>query len=92
MLIKKGNKQINVSPKAFRLFYKEQGYKEVSGITDLENNQTVEPDEAQDESAETKNLNKMKLDELKALAESEGIEGCKSLTKKELVEVLKDVV
>lgn len=41
---------------------------------------------------ETKNLSKLKVDELKALAEEHGIEGADSLTKQELLAVLKDVM
>ncbi|WP_434310173.1 Rho termination factor N-terminal domain-containing protein [Hominifimenecus sp. rT4P-3] len=37
-------------------------------------------------------LEKMKVDELKALAKERGIEGTASLTKTELLSVLKDVV
>lgn len=37
-------------------------------------------------------LEKMKADELKALAKEKGIEGAASLTKDELLAVLKDVV
>lgn len=37
-------------------------------------------------------LEKMKADELKALAKEKGIEGAASLTKDELIAVLKDVV
>ncbi|WP_281550178.1 Rho termination factor N-terminal domain-containing protein [Murimonas intestini] len=37
-------------------------------------------------------LEKMKVDELKALAKEKGMEGAASLTKEELLMVLKDVV
>lgn len=59
-------------------FYLKQGYKLVN-----ENKETEE------ETVETKPLSKMKIDELKALAEERGIEGYESLTKNELLEVLK---
>lgn len=59
-----------------------KGYKEVSGTEKAK----------KEDSLETKNLDKMKIEELKALAESEKIEGFESLTRKELIAVLKDVV
>lgn len=37
-------------------------------------------------------ISKMKVDELKALAEEKGIEGAKSMKKEDLLEALKDVV
>lgn len=37
------------------------------------------------------NLGRLKVDELKALAKEQGIEGASSLTKEELLAVLKDV-
>lgn len=43
-------------------------------------------------SEKEKPLEKMKVDELKALAKEKGIEGADSLTKAELIAVLKDVV
>lgn len=45
--------------------------------------------EEETETVEAKPLSNMKIDELKALAEERGIEGYESLTKKELLEVLK---
>ena len=50
MLIQKDDKKMNVSPKAFRLFYKEQGYVEAV--------ETAETVEGQEESEE---LRKMKV-------------------------------
>lgn len=56
-----------------------------------------EPLEVIDRKAEEKakpelELEKMKADELKSLAKEKGIEGAASLTKEELLAVLKDVV
>ena len=67
-------------------FYLKQGYKLV--------NEKVETAETEDvvevvETVKEKPLSKMKIDELKALAEERGIEGYESLTKTELLEVLK---
>lgn len=80
MLIQKDEKKINVSPKAFRLLYREQGYKEVT------------PDTEQEAEDGLKNLKKMKKDDLKALAIEKGVEGCEDMTKEQLVDILKDVV
>lgn len=44
------------------------------------------------EEEEKPELEKMKADELKSLAKEKGIEGAASLTKEELLAVLKDVV
>lgn len=54
-----------------------------------------EPLEVIDRKAEEEakpELEKMKADELKSLAKEKGIEGASSLTKEELLAVLKDVV
>ena len=59
-----------------------KGYKEVFDTKETE----------AEDSPESKSLDKMKLEELKALAEAKKIEGYESLTKKELIAVLKDVV
>ena len=80
MLVQKGEKKMNVSPKAFRLLYKEQGYEEVT------------QDGQQDDGDALKDLKKMKKDELKALAVEKGIEGCEDMNKEQLFEILKDVV
>lgn len=80
MLIQKDAKKMNVSPKAFRLLYQEQGYKEVTQDAGKEDEDTI------------KNLKKMKKEELKALAIEKGIEGCEDMNKEELIEILKDVV
>ena len=80
MLVQKDEKKMNVSPKAFRLLYKEQGYEEVT------------QDAQQDDGDALKDLKKMKKDELKALAIEKGIEGCEDMSKEQLFEILKDVV
>lgn len=53
-----------------------------------------EPMEASEDVKEEQKpeLEKMKVDELKALAKEKGIEGAASLTKEELLAVLKEVV
>lgn len=57
--------------------YKALGYKEISSS------------KANDNAPENKPLSKMKLDELKAYAEELGIENIDSLTKEELIAVIK---
>lgn len=46
--------------------------------------------ETVEEVEQSKDLADFKVDELKALAKEKGIAGCESLTKKELLEVLKE--
>lgn len=57
--------------------YKALGYKEISSS------------KANDNAPENKPLSKMKVDELKALATELGIENIDSLTKEELIAVIK---
>ena len=58
--------------------YKALGYKEISSS------------KANDNAPENKPLSKMKVDELKALATELGIENTDSLTKDELIAVIKE--
>lgn len=44
------------------------------------------------EKVETNSLEKLKVDELKALASEKGIEGAETMKKSELLDILKDVV
>lgn len=88
MKCKKGDREIEVSKKAFRVIYKEQGY-----IPEAEPMQ--EPAKAEAEGAipdEPKQLEDMTLTELKAIAKKKGLEGVSALNKAELLEVLKEVV
>lgn len=81
-IFKKHNVERKVSTDDAAEKLRSKGYKEVlhSGS------------QAAEEAAEKPSLDKMKHEELKALAESKGIEGLESLTRKELIAVLKDVV
>lgn len=58
--------------------YKDLGYKEISSS------------KANDNAPENKPLSKMKVDELKALATELGIENTDSLTRDELIAVIKE--
>lgn len=48
--------------------------------------------EVQEKKVETNSLEKLKVDELKALASEKGIEGAETMKKSELLDILKDVV
>lgn len=61
------------------------GYKPLETVSPTEDGSKVESEEKPE-------LEKMKADELKSLAKEKGIEGAASLTKEELLAVLKDVV
>lgn len=48
--------------------------------------------EVPEKKVETNSLEKLKVDELKALASEKGIEGAETMKKSELLDILKDVV
>lgn len=48
--------------------------------------------EVPEKEVETNSLEKLKVDELKALASEKGIEGTETMKKSELLDILKDVV
>lgn len=88
MRCKKGDREIEVSKKAFRVIYREQGYIPVEELLQA-------PAKVGTEGAdpnEPKSLDDMNLTELKALAKEKGLEGVSALNKAELLEVLKEVV
>lgn len=88
MRCKKGDREIEVSGKAFRVIYKEQGY--IPADAPLREPVKEEPEGT--EQGEPKHLEDMTLAELKALAKEKGLEGVSALSKAELLEVLKEVV
>lgn len=88
MKCRKGDKEIEVSEKAFRVIYKEQGYIPIAPQVHAE-------EEAEGTGAaleEPEQLGDMTLAELKALAKEKGLDGVSALNKAELLEVLKEVV
>jgi hypothetical protein len=48
--------------------------------------------EVPEKAVQTNSLEKLKVDELKALASEKGIEGAETMKKSELLDILKDVV
>ncbi len=88
MKCKYGDREIDVSGKAFRVIYKEQGYT----LVEEPMQEPVKEEPEGDEQGEPKHLEDMTLTELKALAKEKGLEGVSALNKAELLEVLKEVV
>jgi len=81
-----GKRTIVASPKAFEVIYKEQGFKPCK-----KSGEAVEKDPTA--TAETvTDVTKMDKRALLKIATKKGIEGASSLTKDELVAVLKDVI
>lgn len=66
--------------------------KDTDHFTVAENLESFIANEAAEVSEEKPELEKMKADELKSLAKEKGIEGAASLTKEELLAILKGVI
>ncbi|MGJ9384259.1 hypothetical protein [Salipaludibacillus sp. CF4.18] len=87
ILVQKGDKKINVTEKAFRVVYKDMGFKEVEEVT---------PADGQDGETEVdffelseEELKKINNDDLKAYLDKEEIEYGPKATKDELIEIIK---
>lgn len=78
MIKKNVERVVSNAGQAARL--KKDGFKELMGVPDVQGNENE------------KKLEDMTASELKNLAKEKGIEGYNSLSKKELLSVLKDVV
>lgn len=83
MILIKGNVERVTESQAQIIMLKQDGFKPVGG---------KDEEEAQAGGESAKSFTDMTVTDLRALAENVGIEGSASLTKKELLEVLKDVV
>lgn len=84
MRLKKGNVERIAETEVQIAKLKAAGYRELSSSDVTVSVSSVREPE--------KNLNEKSLSELKALAKAKGLEGCSSLSKNELLAVLKDVV
>lgn len=83
MILKRDNVEKVADQESAIAILKKQGYEEV---------QMEQAEQAPPEDPKTPDLDSMKVNELKELAKVKGIEGCSSLTKAELIAILKDVV
>lgn len=85
MKVRKNGVEKEVSPKAYRLIYKEQGY----AIADTESIEEKEiiVDKVEKEDA-VPEYDSMKVDELKSLAKTKEIEGYSKMNKEELIAAL----
>lgn len=80
MLYTNGYNEINVSKGAYKLVYKDLGYKPVDDISNT--------DSDYDDSKSNNPLLGKSVQELKSLAKARGFEGCSNLTKDKLLELL----
>lgn len=80
MRLKRGNVERIASTEADITRLKKEGFVEVTLV------------EKKTDAQEEKNLEEMKVANLRALAKEKGLEGYGSLSREELLEVLKDVV
>lgn len=85
MKVRKNGVEKEVSPKAYRLIYKEQGYEAVE--TELEEKkETVTAEDTKEDTVPE--YDSMKVDELKAFAKAKEIEGYSKMNKEELIAAL----
>lgn len=93
MRYRKGEKVIEASPRAFRVIYKAQGYVPVTeqSVEDAKPDDAGKNTDGNVSSHADEALEDMSVTELRKIAKEKGLEGASSLSKDDLLEVLKEV-
>ncbi len=76
-----GKRVIYATENAYKIIYKNQGFKEVKESDEFQDNKKITNEEIGFES--------LKVEELKTIAKEKGVEGYSKMKKEELIETLK---
>lgn len=83
--IKKGKRELEVSEKAYRIYYKDQGYKLAGEETQIDNSSDTDVDLF---ALSAEELKKYKVDDLKAFLDKEEMSYESKATKDELIALI----